>query len=232
MKARESFRSAAAAAAVACLAALCGCESSEGNALEVSASVRDLSAKGQTSVLSASGWNGYKWTLSDPKIGRLSRDTGSSVVYTALSMPEAGGSFLNQVVTCQTTDSGDGGGAFGTVTLRHIAKGGSASANAATNNASSGKSHSVALSLSPATIDAQIGQGRLSTVTISVKNPQSGHSYSWSRDPALGTISGSGSSVKYNPPAYSASYVGEKVTVTCRDTTTQETATCVVTLVE
>ena len=115
-----------------------GCESSEGNTVEISASTRDLSAKGQTSVLTARGWNNYKWTLSDKQIGRLDRDTGGSVVYTALSIPADGAAYQNQIVTCQTTDSGDGGGAFATITLRHVSKGGAASASASTNNASRG----------------------------------------------------------------------------------------------
>jgi len=38
---------------------------------------------GQSMTLTASGWNNYRWSLSESSIGHLSAYTGRSVVYTA-----------------------------------------------------------------------------------------------------------------------------------------------------
>ena len=216
-----------------------GCESADSHGVEISASRRDFTAKGQTAVLTASGWNGYKWTISDKSIGRLSDTTGRSVTYTALVMPAAGESYKNQTITCQTTDSGDGGGAFGTITLRHVSSGGSATQSASTNNASSGSGSSTAqpLVISPTSHSvSRAGQ----TFSLSVVSPI-GHSYSWNvvqtgmstgDDPTfvdLGRISPtSGTQTTYVAPSLLPSR-GQTATIQCTDTTTGKSAICTVT---
>lgn len=114
--------------AIALLAACCGgCESAESNGLEISTTRRDFAHKGETATLTATGWNEYKWSLSAPSIGRLSSSTGSSVVYTAIDIPDAGASYQNQTVTCQALDT-TGESGTGTIVLRHVSEGGSATA--------------------------------------------------------------------------------------------------------
>lgn len=230
--------SAAALAALVVGACLCGCESSEGNSVELSASVRDLSVKGQTSVLTAKGWNNYKWTLSDNSIGRLDRDVGSRVVYTALSMPAEGAAYQNQVVTCQTTDSGDGAGAFATITLRHVSKGGTASASASTNNASKGGGGATTAKLAITPKSRTLSPGE--TLKLSVDDPLPGHTYRWNVVES-GTSDGSGevildsgsvspengSSTTYRAPSNISR--NATVSVQCTDTTTKESAICIVT---
>ena len=211
-----------------------GCESSEGNSVEIKASRRDLSEKGQTSVLTASGWNDYKWTLSDKTIGRLDKDTGSTVVYTALSMPAANSAYKNQVVTCQTTDPGNGGGAFATITLRHVSQGGSATAASASNTASSGGSPATPdLVIEPTSKTIRSG----GSFGLTVVSPP-GHQYTW-RVVDQGTSDGSsessvevgsaspttGSSTTSRAPSTGQTGI---VTITCTDKTTNKSASCMV----
>ncbi len=237
------FRAMKASALCAVVLAAClagGCESSDSHGVEIATSRRDFTAKGQTAVLTASGWNGYKWTLSDASIGRLSSATGRSVTYTALSIPADGEAYKNQTVTCQTTDSGDGGGAFGTIVLRHVSSGGNATQGSSTNNATTGggsSSSSVSLAITPTSRTiSRAGQ----TFSLSVVTP-TGHSYSWNvvgmgistggdtTYTDLGSVSPTtGESTTYTAPSLLPSR-GTTATIQCTDQTTKEVARCVVT---
>ena len=124
MKNVRVFSLTLAALSISMAAAITGCESADGEAVEISASKRDFSVKGESATLTASGWNDYRWSLSDTSIGRLSRETGASVTYTAIDIPAAGTSYKNQTVTCEALDSG---GVSGSIVLRHVSEGGTAS---------------------------------------------------------------------------------------------------------
>ncbi|MBR1836502.1 MAG: hypothetical protein IJ783_04375 [Kiritimatiellae bacterium] len=220
----------AAVAALALAAALpSGCESSEGNQVEISASARDVTAKGQTVTLSATGWNSYRWSLSDGSIGRLSSATGSTVTYTALSVPGEGGAYANQTVTCQTTDSGDGGGAFGTIVLRHVSKGGSATVAAATNSASAPEVAEPAQSQSQSRLSLSRSKSTLrasssDTATVSVNDSVPNRDYTWTITPNVGTWekADDGNVIRYTAPG-SAQFANTTLTIKCEDTETHAT---------
>ena len=61
-----------------------GCESAEANDIVISPTHAKVSV-GQSVSLSASGWDNFRWSLSNGDIGVLSRTVGKSVVYTAIS---------------------------------------------------------------------------------------------------------------------------------------------------
>ena len=241
----RAFRTLLSAAALLAAAALlpAGCESAEGADVSISATKRDLRTVGETTVLTGSGWGHYVWSLSDSSLGVLSSKTGESVIYTATKMPDAGGSHLNQVVTCQTTDPGGGGGAFGTITIRHLSEGGTATSAAASNSATErenppsgggsgegGGSSPSRLTLSQSSVTVELSASTITAVPISVVSPVTGRTYRWSLSPSLGRLNTTtGTSVSYTPPS-STSYRGRTVTVTCTDSITRETASCAVSL--
>lgn len=65
---------------------LVGCEVSSADEAEVAVSPQyaELS-QNQSVTLTASGWDSYEWSLSNPSIGYLSSTRGPAVVYTVLS---------------------------------------------------------------------------------------------------------------------------------------------------
>jgi hypothetical protein len=74
-------------------------------------------------ALAASGWYGYKWSLSSPGIGRLSQASGETTVYTALS-----GGPATQIVTVVaggttptgTNDTGTAYNPTGSAVILHL----------------------------------------------------------------------------------------------------------------
>ncbi len=85
---RFSLLSAALCACTAvALAFSAGCESAEANDVRISPGHAEVS-KGGMVGLTASGWDNFRWTLSDDSIGTLSATVGRSVVYTATGSGE------------------------------------------------------------------------------------------------------------------------------------------------
>lgn len=84
-------------AVVASAVLIWGCETSSTNEVEVKITPENATvSKAAPSVeLSASGGWQYNWSLSDTKIGKLSRHYGSSVIYTGTTF----GTNLEQAVT-------------------------------------------------------------------------------------------------------------------------------------
>ncbi|MBQ9726286.1 MAG: hypothetical protein IJV65_02135 [Kiritimatiellae bacterium] len=99
----KKFFSAAAALgalAAAVLAFAPGCESSESNDVTVSPGHATVSRGGSVSF-AASGWDNFRWSLSDGSLGVLSATVGKSVVYTATASGEG-----TQRVTATAIGSG------------------------------------------------------------------------------------------------------------------------------
>ena len=88
MKRSIAISTALGALAAAVLAFAPGCESSEANDVTVSPGHATIS-KGGSIVLSASGWDNFRWTLSNGDIGILSATVGREVVYTSIAAGEA-----------------------------------------------------------------------------------------------------------------------------------------------
>lgn len=100
---RFRLLSALGALAAAVLALAPGCESAEANDVTVSPGHATVS-KGGSVVLSASGWDNFRWTLSNGDIGVLSATVGRQVVYTSIAAGEA-----TQRVTATAIGAGVGG---------------------------------------------------------------------------------------------------------------------------
>lgn len=167
MKNIRVFSLTLAALSISMAAAITGCESADGEAVEISASKRDFSVRGESATLTASGWNDYRWSLSDTSIGRLSRETGASVTYTAIDIPAAGTSYKNQTVTCEALDSG---GVSGSIVLRHVSEGGTASAE-------ENEKPVQKFEITPSSVAiGRTGQ----TATLSLKNASAAGIYTWS----------------------------------------------------
>lgn len=88
MKKKLRLSAALAALAAAVLAFAPGCESAEANDVTVSPGHATVS-KGGSVRLSASGWDNFRWTLSNGDIGVLSATVGREVVYTSIAEGEA-----------------------------------------------------------------------------------------------------------------------------------------------
>ena len=112
MMKRFRLLSALGALAAAVLAFAPGCESSEANDVTVSPGHATVS-KGGSVVLSARGWDNFRWTLSNGDIGILSATVGRQVVYTSIAAGEATqrvtataiGSGANQTFSSASTNS-------------------------------------------------------------------------------------------------------------------------------
>ena len=92
-------------AVVGTLVALCGCETQSATEAEIVVTPASAElAVGESAEFTASGWDGYRWDLSDDKIGVLSRRTGSTVRYTNISSASS-----NSVQTITVTGLGTGG---------------------------------------------------------------------------------------------------------------------------
>ena len=102
MSKAHAFLSASAALCAAAALLSAGCESAESNDVTISPAHATVSANGSV-VLTASGWDNFRWSLSDGSQGVLAATVGKSVVYTALSSGEG-----TQIVTA--TAIGYGGG--------------------------------------------------------------------------------------------------------------------------
>lgn len=100
MKRTLRLSAALAALAAAVLAFAPGCESAEANDVTVSPGHATVS-KGGSVRLSASGWDNFRWTLSNGDIGVLSATVGRQVVYTSIAAGEA-----TQRVTATAIGSG------------------------------------------------------------------------------------------------------------------------------
>lgn len=260
MKKAFSARAASVPSAIVAIAAFAawiqsGCESAETHGVEISVSKREVTAVGETVALSASGWNEYSWSLSDTSIGRLSSPKGRDVVYTVLEIPATNSTHVLQTVTCQTTDTGSAGGAYGTVEIRHMSpggspgeatspvdtatdapspgsssSGGSSSGGSSSGGSSSGGSQSSAAPrLSQTSITVDVGPSTVTVVPISVENPVADHVYRWTVSPSgSGRVSpASGTSVTYYPPS-SESYRGRTASIRCTDSATGLSSTCAV----
>ena len=84
---RFRLLSALGAFAAAVLALAPGCESSEANDVTIVPGHATVS-KGGSVVLSGSGWDNFRWTLSNNDIGVLSATVGKQVVYTSIAEGE------------------------------------------------------------------------------------------------------------------------------------------------
>jgi len=190
-----------AAIAAALLAALAGCESESSSSATVSVSPGFARVPaGQSVTLSASGGDGYGWSLSNSSYGHLSATTGSKVVYTS------GKNGVTQVVTLKAT--------LGSSTFQcqaTIAQGDAAYASTVSPSGNSSASQSEAetqeptpgqedsLTVTPSS--TTVGNGARQTFTASGGTG----SYSWSlANPSYGRLSATtGSSVVYTPsPAH------------------------------
>ena len=100
MKRTLRLSAALAALAAAVLAFAPGCESAEANDVTVSPGHATVS-KGGSVRLAASGWDNFRWTLSNGDIGVLSATVGREVVYTSIAEGEA-----TQRVTATAIGSG------------------------------------------------------------------------------------------------------------------------------
>jgi hypothetical protein len=103
----SAWRLAAGVALLGGIWALAGCETDD--AANGTVTVTPASAtvgKGGSVPLAASGWYGYTWSLLDSGIGRLSKSTGETTVYTALS---AGPATQIVVVTAGSTGTSSTG---------------------------------------------------------------------------------------------------------------------------
>jgi len=89
---KRTHRLALAAVAIIPLATLiliAGCESSKDYMIDVTPPFADLTEGNHRVTLSATGWSDYTWELDKPKIGFLSAKHGESVIYSAVTFPEA-----------------------------------------------------------------------------------------------------------------------------------------------
>ena len=100
MKRFRLLQAALCACAAAALAIAAGCESAEANDVTISPGHAEVS-KGGSVGLSASGWDNFRWSLSDDSLGWLSATVGRDVVYTATAEGEA-----TQRVTATAIGSG------------------------------------------------------------------------------------------------------------------------------
>lgn len=94
------------AAACACAAVLAfssGCESAESNDVVIHPGHAEVAKGGQVG-LTATGWDNFRWSLSDTGLGTLSATVGRSVVYTATAAGEG-----VQHVTATAIGSGSSG---------------------------------------------------------------------------------------------------------------------------
>ena len=102
-----------------------GCESAEDFSIEISPAYSEVTAKGQTVALTASGWSGYTWSLSSEEWGYLTSHNGKSVSYVVTKMPEASSTLT---VTATGLGTGAGGtspsntvsGVSGSAEIRHV----------------------------------------------------------------------------------------------------------------
>lgn len=93
-------------AAFALAAALlhAGCESADGTSVEISPAYSEVTAKGQSVTLVASGWSGYAWSLDNNDNGYLTEIDGNHATYVVTKMPGT-----TTTVTVTATGTGTGG---------------------------------------------------------------------------------------------------------------------------
>ena len=157
-----------------------GCESAETHAIDVTPAQSDLTAANQSVTLSAAGWSNYAWTLSDPSIGILSSPKGSSVRYTAKSMPAANTKHLMQTVTVTALEAVNSPGATagtsytGKAKVRHVSPGGSG-----TSNTGGGGTGTPTQSLIINPSDTQVISSINDSQSFSVENPLKDYVYTW-----------------------------------------------------
>ena len=103
-----------------------GCESAEDFSIDISPAYAEVTAKGQTVTLTASGWSGYTWSLGSEEWGYLTSHNGKSVSYVVTEMPTAS-STLTVTATGLGTSSGGGtspsntvSGVSGSAKIRHV----------------------------------------------------------------------------------------------------------------
>jgi hypothetical protein len=101
-----------------------GCESAEDFSIDISPAYAEVTAKGQTVTLTASGWSGYTWSLSSEEWGYLTSHNGKSVSYVVTEMPTA-----SSTLTVTATGLGTGAynsasnttsGVSGSAKIRHV----------------------------------------------------------------------------------------------------------------
>jgi hypothetical protein len=106
-----------------------GCESAEDFSIEIAPAYSEVTAKGQTVALTASGWSGYTWSLSSEEWGYLTSHNGKSVSYVVTKMPDA-----SSTLTVTATGLGTGAetgvsssnivsGVSGSAEIRHVVPG-------------------------------------------------------------------------------------------------------------
>ncbi|MBR3085491.1 MAG: hypothetical protein IKH04_03715 [Kiritimatiellae bacterium] len=208
----KTFEKSLAAIAAALLAALAGCESESSSSASVSVSPGfSRVPAGQSVTLSASGGDGYGWSLSNPSYGRLSASTGSSVVYTSAK------NGVTQVVTLKATL---GSSAFQCQAT--IAQGDAAYASTVSPSGNSSTSQGETQGQTPDEQEATLAITPSSTTVGSGARQRftasgGAGSYSWSlSNPSYGRLSATtGSSVVYTP---SSAYPSATQTITVRAT--------------
>jgi len=85
--------------AVAALVLAAGCETESSDQISISISPNNATVKkGESREFTASGWQDYTWSLSDPKIGVLSATKGDSTTYTAVKGPASTNETLSQIL--------------------------------------------------------------------------------------------------------------------------------------
>jgi len=83
-----------------------GCETERTSEAEITVNPPAATvSRGQSVEFVASGWHGYRWSLSQPEWGVLSHTTGDRTVYTSIYKPSgdtnASGGRALQILTCQ-----------------------------------------------------------------------------------------------------------------------------------
>jgi VCBS repeat-containing protein len=104
----NAWRFLASAALLGGMLVLSACEADDAGNAEVTVTPASATvAKGGSVTLTASGWYDYKWSLSTPAIGNLSRTVGDTTVYTSLFAGPA--TQIVNVVAGTTSTSGTNG---------------------------------------------------------------------------------------------------------------------------
>ena len=179
MKSLSRILPAAALAVAALVFSGCETESAGTASVNINPGYARIMA-GQSVVLSASGGNDYRWSLSNGSYGHLSANRGSSVVYTASS-----------ALQCQATVVQGNAAYASTVTATTS---GSASVSGGTQQSSSssgGNASSTTLSISPSSSELKRGSSQLFTAN--------GDNCVWTlSNPSYGTLdTTTGSTVTY-----------------------------------
>jgi len=88
------------------LTVLTGCETEPSDQAEVRITPASVTMRtGQSQEFTASGWQDYTWSLSDPSLGVLSTTKGDRTVYTATSALSSDGTTTMQTLTVKVNTS-------------------------------------------------------------------------------------------------------------------------------